>query len=84
MVERALPGSTHTDLIAKDIKCMGGFEGRCLFGGQFICDCVNINIYIYLLFHMSKLHKSIRQYHDSIFGALIHWYVYTYIHTISR
>ena len=51
-----------------------------MLGGQYICDCVNINIYIYYLICPSYIHKSIRQYHDSIFGALIHWYVYIYIY----
>ena len=45
----ALPGSTHTDLLTNDIKWMGGFEGRCLLGGQYICDSVNININLYLI-----------------------------------
>ena len=42
VVEHALPGSTHTDLLTNDIKWMGGFEGRCLLGGQYMGDYVNI------------------------------------------
>ena len=43
VVEHALPGSTHTGLLTNDIKWMGGFEGRCLLGGQ------RIYIYIYVI-----------------------------------
>ena len=48
VVEHALPGSTHTDLLTSDIKWMGRFEGRCLLGGRYICDCVNKTHFIYI------------------------------------
>ena len=64
---------------------MGGFEGRCLLGGQYMGD-YDINIYI----HIYKICSSSMYINLSVsimipFGALIHYkYIYIDIQCLGR